>query len=259
MIIVADNLHIVNPIVAGAVARLDPKPIERLVEQCCMAGAQAIDINSGPLNKEPEKHFRFLVEVVQSVTTLPLILDTANSSALEAGLKACRRSAIINGFSMEPGKLEHILPLAGKYDAAIVGYLLGPRSQVPLVEEEMMTLAVNLFSAFLETGLNPEQLIIDPVIAPLTWDNGIAHNRAVLSVIQQLTDLLGAPVRTIAGISNLASGPVAVARKIELEQAFLPMLAAAGLDFALLNVFHEPTVRTASRCDALLGDTVFAW
>jgi 5-methyltetrahydrofolate corrinoid/iron sulfur protein methyltransferase len=74
-----------------------------------------------------------------------------------------------------------------------------------------------------------------------------------------LPDLLGAPVRTIAGISNLASGPVPQARKIALEKAFLPMLAAAGLDMALLNVRHAPTVHTAGLCNALLGERVFAW
>ena len=257
--LVADNLHIVNPAVARAMARLDPEPIREMVQKCCKAGAQAIDINSGPLKKEPEKTFRFLVEVVQSATTLPLFLDTTNPVALEAGLKVCGQSAIINGFSLEPNKLDHILPLAEKYGAPIVGYLLGPKSQVPVGEEEMMAMAVELFTAFSATGMAPEQLIVDPVIAPLTWDNGIRHNRAVLSVIQRLTDLLDAPVRTIAGVSNLASGPVDIVRKIELEQAFLPMLAAAGLDFALLNVFHGPTVRVAVKCDTLLGDKVFTW
>lgn len=259
MIIVADNLHPVNRSVAGAISDLNPMPIQDMVRRCLQAGAQLIDINSGPLPKSPARHFSFLVEAVQSVTSFPLILDTTNPIALEAGLKACRNPAIINGFSLEPYKIERILPLAVRYEADIIGYLLGPRSEVPVDAEEMMAMAVELYQIFLNSGLTHKRLIIDPVIAPVSWDNGIRHNQAVLSLIRNLPDLLGLPVRTIAGISNLGSGPMPKQRKIELEQAFLPMLAAAGLDMALINVHHTASVQTARMCATLLGEKVFAW
>lgn len=259
MMIVADNLHVVNPEVAKAVAELNPDPIVHLVKRCQDAGAQAIDINSGPLPRSPEKRFCWLVETVQDVTTLPLVLDTTNPIALEAGLKVCRNRSIINGFSLEPAKLERILPLAVAYDADIIGYLLGPKSDVPVESDEMMAMAVDLFDAFSASGLPLERLIIDPVITPVSWDNGIRHNRAVLSLLRSLPDLLGGTVRTIAGISNLATGPIPVQRKIALENAYAPMLAAAGLDMALMNIYHEPTVRTLKLCDTLLGNGIMAW
>lgn len=259
MIIVADNLHVINPKIASALADFDPEPIREMAVTCRNAGAQAMDINSGPLPKTPEKHFSFLVETVQKSCDLPLILDTTNPAALEAGLKVCRQPAVINGFSLEPSKIERILPLAARYDTDIIGYLLGPNSQVPIEAEEMMAMAVEIFDTFLKTGLPSQRLIIDPVIAPLSWDNGIQHNQAVLQVIRRLPDLLGTPVRTIAGVSNLASGAMPVSKKIELERAFLPMLAAAGLDMALLNVLHASTVQTIKTCGSLLDDRIFAW
>lgn len=259
MQIVADNLHVIQPAIAQAVADLDPEPIEKMVQQCVKAGAQAIDINSGPLQKAPEKRFSFLVETVQAQTDLPLMLDTTNPRALEAGLQHCRPKAVINGFSMEPSKLDHILPLAKQYDTPIIGYLLDAHSRVPTEADDLMTLAVTLFETYASAGLDPEKLIIDPIVAPLSWDNGARHNRGVLSLIGNLSDLLGRPVRTIAGLSNLASGAMPKQRKIALEQAYLPMLAHAGLDMVLLNVFHEPTVETARVCDMLLKDKVVAW
>lgn len=259
MMIVADNLHVINPTVAQAMADLNPKPIVDVVTRCQKAGAQAIDINSGPLPKSPETHFAFLVEAVQSVNTSPLVLDTTNPVALAAGLEASRNPTIINGFSLEPSKIERILPLAATHDVDIIGYLLGPNSQVPTEAEEMMGMAVALYEAILKAGVSPERLIIDPVIAPLSWENGTRHNQAVLSVIRRLPDLLGLPVRTIAGLSNLGSGPMPIHRKIELEMAFLPMLAAAGLDMVLLSVFHEPTVQLAKTCGKLLGEQIYAW
>ena len=258
MMIVADNLHVVNPRIARALADFDPGPIQEMVRLCQKAGAQAIDINSGPLPKRPQQHFTFLVEAVQAVCDLPLVLDTTNPAAMEAGLQACRNPAIINGYSLEAFKLETILPLAVAYDADIIGYLLGPDSQVPVTAEEMMAMALEIYDAASAAGLAVERLILDPVIVPLSWGNGLVHNQAVLTVVRQLPDLLGVPVRTIAGISNLATGPIGAVRKMELETAFVPMLAAAGLHMALLNVFRQTTVQIAKTCNALLGQTVFA-
>lgn len=259
MIIVADNLHVVRPSIAGAVEMLDPGPIQALVRCCVQAGARVLDINSGPLARAPEKYMAFWVESVQAVCDLPLSLDTTNPRAMAAGLALCRRRPIINGFSLEPNKLEHILPLARQHDADIIGYLLHPDSRVPVEADEMMALAVSLFDAYCSAGLDPRHLIIDPVVAPLSWQEGVRHNQAVLKVVAGLKDLLGAPVRTIAGLSNLATGPVPLNRKIQLEQIFLPMLAAAGLDMVLTNVLHAPTVATARDCDQLLGEGIFAF
>jgi 5-methyltetrahydrofolate corrinoid/iron sulfur protein methyltransferase len=259
MIIVADNLTITNPTIAAAMDNMDPGPIQDLVRRCEKAGAQAIDLNSGPLNRSPVAHFSFLVETVQAVTSLPLVLDTANPTALTAGLDICRNQAVINGFSLEPAKLADILPLAKNYPADIIGYLLRPNGHVPIEADELMTTAVSLFKTFISEGLAPDRLIIDPVVAPLSWDNGLQHNQALLAVLRSLPDLLGTPVRSIAGLSNLTSGGLPIQRKAALESAYLPMLAAAGLDMALVNVLHAPTMRTALSSRALLGNGIFSW
>ncbi len=259
MQIIADNLHIVRPEIARAVEQMDPEPIQNLVNQCVRYGAQAIDINPGPLSKEAEARMTFIVETVQAVTGLPLMIDTTNPTAMAAGLRVCRNRAIINGFSMEPAKIEGILPLAKQYDVDIVGYLLHHDSRVPIDADEMMGLAVALFEVYTKNGLPPDRLIVDPVITPLSWQDGVRHNQSVLALIRSLDDLLGAPVRTIAGVSNLASGPMVVGRKVALEQTFIPMLAAAGLDMALMNVMHRPSVETIELCGSLLEDDVFAW
>lgn len=259
MLIVADNLNILHPEIARAVDGRNPEPIRQMVRRCISAGARAIDINSGPLPREPESRFAFLVEAVQEVTDLPLLLDTANPAALAAGLDVCRNPAVINGFSLEPEKLERILPLAAAYDADIVAYLLDAGSRVIIDLDEMMATAVSLFGEFGKTGLDPSRLIIDPVITPVSWEDGMRRNRAVASLIRGLPDLLGTPVKTITGLSNLTSGPAAAPRKAVLENAFLPILADAGLDMVLMNVFRERSVETVGACNALLGDGVFSW
>ncbi len=255
----ADNLTITRKMVAAALREMDPRPIRDLVSRMQKAGAEIIDINSGPLTREPEKKMGFLVETVQEVTDLPIMLDSSNPKALEAGLRMGRGKIVINGFSLEPEKLARILPLALKYQADIVGYLLYPNGQVPMNAEDLTDLAIQVHGAAIKAGLDEERLIIDPVIAPLMWENGLRHNRHVLVLLRNLPDLLGFPVRTIAGLSNLTAGPGPKEKKQVLAQAFLPMLAAVGLSHVLLNILDPAIVGIAQACRTLSGMDIFTW
>jgi 5-methyltetrahydrofolate corrinoid/iron sulfur protein methyltransferase len=257
--IVADNLTITNAVIADALTRRDPNPIGKLVRNCEAAGAVMIDINSGPLTRHPQESMVFLVDSVRAATDLPLLLDTSNPAALEAGLQACGGRAIINGFSLEPDKLSLILPLARRFDTRIIGYLLYPDSNVPADGAERLTVALELFSRFSEAGLAPEQLIIDPVVPPLIWQNGHIQAMEVLNVIRTLPDLLGFKVDTIAGLSNLTSGPGHREQKPIFEQSYTAMLASAGLTMALVNVFHSGTMAAIRVCNTLTGTKVFSW
>ncbi len=259
MILVADNLQITNPLIEKAVQDMAPGPIQEMVRQCEATGAEMIDINSGPLSREPERKMAFLLEAVQSVSDLPVLIDTANPKAIEAGLRANQKQAIINGFSLEPAKLEQILPLAKKFDADIIGYLLYPNSHVPNDEAERLSVAVELFGEFRKMDIDKERLIIDPIIAPVIWQNGNFQDMEILSVLRHLPELLDFPVRTIAGLSNLTTGKGPKDKKGLLERTYLPMLAASGLSMVMLNVFHDETLRVARACNVFRDDKIFAW
>ncbi len=259
MIIVADNLRITNRGIEQAMNETDPKPVRELAKRCEIAGAEAIDINTGPLNKDPEKKMEFMVGAVQDVSDLPLLIDTANPKALEAGLRVSRKKTIINGFSLEPAKLRYILPLAEKYEADIIGYLLYSNGNVPPDGAERLNVAVDLFAEYKGAGVDEEHLIIDPIIVPLIWQDGNIQDMEILSVIRTLPDLLGFNVRTIAGLSNLTAGRGNKEEKGLLERTYLPMLLEAGLSMALMDVFHEETIRIARACRALMSQGVFSF
>ena len=259
MIIVADNIQITNQAIGDAVAAEDPFTIQELVRQCKDCGAQLLDINSGPLLRDPERKMTFLVEAVQDACDLPIILDSSNPKAIEAGLIACKKRAIINGFSLQPEKLAHILPLARKYQADIIGYLLFENSHVPPDASHRLNIAYELYTKCIEAGIDNEQLIIDPIVVPVLWENGNRQAEEVLTVIRALPELLGFKVRTIAGISNLTTGSGEKNKKLLLEQSYAAMLAEAGLDMALVNVLHQDTVHTVKACNSLLSDKIFSW
>ncbi|MFZ3048310.1 MAG: dihydropteroate synthase [Desulfatirhabdiaceae bacterium] len=259
MLLIADNLQPLDRTISQAVINRNPLPIQNLVRLCEDAGANLIDINTGPLSRYSEQIMDFMVRAVQEATDLPVLLDTTNPKAIEAGLLANTKTAIINGISLEPAKLAHILPLAIRFQTDVIGFLLYPNGHVPTNGDGRIQVAIELHSTCQKAGLSPSHLIIDPVLVPVSWENGLVQNRAILSVIQQLPDILDFPVRTLAGLSNLTSGERNMTRKQLLECAWIPMLASSGLAMLMMNMTRRRSVEMARTCRTLLTRDIFAW
>ncbi len=259
MKLIADNLRITKPDIREALKKLDPEPVKTLVKTCADKGAFAIDVNTGPLGKNPEADMRFFIEAVESVTDLPLLIDTTNPRAMRAGLEAAKNRAIINGFSLEPVKLKKILPLAREFNADIVGFLLYPDSRVPKTEAERFEISLELMDRAEAAGVAKERVIIDPIVPPLVWEDGIAQARSVLNMIRALPELLGFSIKTIGGISNLCTGAKDKGKRRLLEQNYVAMLASAGLSFALMDILDTELVRSARAAGILAKAEIFSW
>lgn len=257
--IVADNIRITNPVIEKAVREFNPDPIMEMALRCEAAGADCIDINTGPLGKEPERQMTFWVETVEAVTDLPLLIDTANPIAMDAGLRAAKKRPIINGFSLEPQKLDAILPLAHKYNTEIIGYLLYSNGHVPLNESDRLEVAASLLAHLEKNNIDKYRLIIDPVVPPVNWQDGHIQAQMILSVIRMLPEMVGFEVRTIAALSNLTAGKADIHKKKRLQAAYLPMLVASGLDMAMVDVFNAELVALAKASDALCSSHIFSW
>jgi 5-methyltetrahydrofolate corrinoid/iron sulfur protein methyltransferase len=259
MLCVADNIQITRPAIQEALRNFSGQAITDCVTACEENGANMIDINTGPLTRNPDEGMRFMVETVQQATALPLMLDTANPKAMEAGLSVCRNPVFINGFSLEPRKLETMLPLAVRHGVPIVGYLLNPDSSVPANAHERLAIALTLFDHCQSQGLPPEHLIIDPVLVPLLWADGAIQAMEVLDVIRTLPDLLGFPVKTIVGLSNLTTGTRDTTKKTLMETTYAAMLCASGLDMVLMNIQRKETVKTVKAASILMKRGIFSW
>lgn len=259
MKLIADNLRITKPAIQKALREKNPETINAMAELCENAGAWGIDVNTGPLGRDPEKGMHFFIRAVQEVTNLPLFIDTSNPKAMKAGLETIKNRPVLNGFSLEPKKVAQILPLARDYDADIVGFLLYPDSSVPRNAQQRFEVTLELFEKAEKAGVSKERIIIDPVVPPLAWEDGIVQARHVLDVIRTLPELLGFPVRTIAGISNLATRAENKNKKMRVTKAYLAMLAEAGLTYALIDILDEELVKTARTASVLSNDTLFSW
>lgn len=236
MLLAADNIHAMNQTVSDALRRLDPEPIRELTLTCVRNGAQLIDLNPGYLAPRHEDRMQFLVETVQEATSLRLILDSPNARVLARGLSACRDTPILNALSLEPQKIQEILPLAVEYHTDLVLLLMDERSFTPPSTDEKMALALELREHALSAGMNQENLIFDPVLPNLSWEDAYSRIAEDIKTVRLLASgaVLQEPVRTMVGLSNLRSGHSGLF-PAEIDVTCLTLLAGAGLHIALAN------------------------
>jgi 5-methyltetrahydrofolate corrinoid/iron sulfur protein methyltransferase len=245
LIVAADNLHVLNPLVAKALQSLDSYPLQELARRVEQAGAQFIDINPGYLAPRHLDRMAFMVEAVQEVTGLRLILDSPNARALARGLEVCQKPPILNACTLEDEKLREILPLAATHQTDLVLLLLDARSFPAVSLEGKVTLAVELREQALAAGLKEEQLIFDPVLPNLSWPDAWEQTRAVVKTVRLLAggEILQTPARTMVGLSNLRSG-LRHTYPVRVEEAALGVLAGAGLQIALVDVLQPGLLET---------------
>ena len=84
------------------------------------AGAHMLDVNAGiPLADEPALLAQ-AIELVQSLSDVPICIDSSIVEALDRGLQVYKGRALVNSVTGELEQLERVMPLVKKYDAAVV-------------------------------------------------------------------------------------------------------------------------------------------
>jgi cobalamin-dependent methionine synthase I len=245
VILAADNLHALNSVFADALERLDPKPIQLLARQCEAAGAAMLDLNPGYLSRRKEDRMAFLVETVQEVSSARLILDSPNPRLLARGLSVCREAPMLNALSLEEQKLAEILPLAVEHGTDLVLLLMDERSFTPPSMEEKVAIAIELRERSLAAGLKHEDLVFDPVLPNLSWDDAFLRVREGIKTVRLLASgaMFQEPARAMIGLSNLRSGQSG-RYSPRIEETCLSLFAGAGLSVALANVLQPNLMET---------------
>lgn len=245
MILAADNLHPLNPVVAQALQRLDAGPIQDLARRCELPGVRFIDINPGYLSRRHEDRMAFMVEAVQEVSPLRLILDSPSPRVLARGLAVCRDKPILNGLSLEPAKLEEMLPLAVETKASLVLLLMDERSRVPASLDARLATTLELRDRAMAAGMQAADLIVDPIMPNISWPDAYPQVYAVIHLVRLLAgwSVFPEPMSTMVGLSNLLSGQ-RHRFPDSLEQHCLSLLCGAGLNMALANVLRPELMST---------------
>jgi 5-methyltetrahydrofolate--homocysteine methyltransferase len=208
------------------------------------AGADMLDINAGiPLVDEAELLAQMLRKVQETVE-VPICIDSSVIDALEAGLAAYEGRALVNSVTAEDERLEQVLPLVARHDAAVIG-LTNDETGIPMSAEERLRHARKIVSAAQDYGIKPADVVIDPLAMPVGADTEMAM--ATFTAMRMIRDELG--VNMCVGASNVSFG---LPDRHTLNAAFLPMAMAAGLTSAIMST-ADICVRSARAADLLLG------
>jgi 5-methyltetrahydrofolate corrinoid/iron sulfur protein methyltransferase len=240
MILIGENINIMSKTIGAALRERNPEPIRDLARAESKAGMDYLDLNIGPARKDGDTLMPWLIKTVQEVTDKQLSLDTTNPLATEAGLKVYNRRALINSVSLQPERLEKVLPMAKQYNAEIIGLLWGVDG-MPRDANERCMLAVDIVYKANEIGIPNEDIWIDPIVTPVGVD--INQVKACLEFMSMLADI--APgCKSVVGLSNISNGTPANLRPY-LNRTYLAMLMKYGIYAAIVDTFDEELIRLA--------------
>ena len=209
------------------------------------AGAHMLDVNAGiPLADEPAILAK-AIQLVQSITDVPLSIDSSIVAALEAGLAVYQGKALVNSVTGEEERMEAVLPLIKKYGAAVVA-ISNDETGISEDPDVRFAVAKRIVERAADHGIPVSDIVVDPLVMPIG-----AINQGGVQVMRLLRRLQGElKVNTTCGASNISFG---LPNRDGINSAFLTMAIASGLTSAITNPMHVDTVRACLGADVMMG------
>jgi 5-methyltetrahydrofolate--homocysteine methyltransferase len=209
------------------------------------AGAHMLDVNAGiPLADEPAILAQ-AIQLVQSVTDVPLCIDSSIVAALEAGLAVYQGKPLVNSVTGEDEQLERVLPLVRRHGAAVVA-ISNDETGISEDPDVRFEVARKIVGRAADHGIATADVVVDPLVMPI--GAMATAGRQVFHLVRRLREELG--VNSTCGASNVAFG---LPSRHALSAAFLTMAATAGLTSAITNPLSEEVRRAVAAADVLLG------
>ena len=209
------------------------------------AGAHMLDVNAGiPLADEPAILAQ-AVKLVQSVTDVPLSIDSSIVAALESGLAVYQGKALVNSVTGEEERLESVLPLVARYGAAVVA-ISNDETGISEDPDVRFEVARKIVERAADHGIHHSNVVVDPLVMPIGAIN--MAGRQVMHIVRRLREEL--KVNTTCGASNISFG---LPNRNGINGAFLTMAIGAGMTSAITNPLHNEVMQAVLGADVMMG------
>jgi 5-methyltetrahydrofolate--homocysteine methyltransferase len=209
------------------------------------AGAHMLDVNAGiPLADEP-RILAEAIQLVQSITDVPLSIDSSIIEALEAGLAVYQGKALVNSVTGEDEVLERVLPLVAKHKAAVVAI---SNDEIGISEDPDVRFAVakKIVERAADYGIPYNDIVVDPLVMPIGAIN--TAGLQVMALVRRLREEL--KVNTTCGASNVSFG---LPNRNGINSAFLTMAMGAGMTSAITSPMHPEVMQAVRGGDVMMG------
>jgi len=208
-------------------------------------GVHVLDVNVGLPDIDEVKMIENVVYELQSVTHLPLQLDTADEVAMEKALRIYNGKALINSVNGKEEVMEKIFPLVKKYGGAVICLTLDENG-IPETIDGRFEIAKKILNKAKEYGIDKKDLIFDTLTMTIAT-NPIAGDITIGS-LKRIKEELGC--HTSLGVSNISFG---MPNRDEINAEFYLKALQNGLSAAIMNPYSYQMMKTYYQYRALSG------
>ncbi|MBI2854406.1 MAG: dihydropteroate synthase [Chloroflexi bacterium] len=239
MKVIGESIHVIAPAVRTAIEGRDKAFVQNMAKRQAQKGAYALDLNIGPQKKTGVEVMDWMVRTVQEVVDLPLSLDTTNAAAIESGLKASKKMAIINSTDATD-RLKVLMPMAAQYDAHIIALTYGGTALPTSADARVELVVEKILPAAMEAGIPSDRLFLDPLV--LTVNGNQDQAMQTVEAVRLFKQIAEPAPLTTCGLSNISNSCPTEIRPL-MNEVFLIMMLGAGLDAPIADVFDAELMR----------------
>ncbi len=228
MLIIGERINSSRKPIFQAIASRDGDFIRNEAKAQSAAGAHYIDVNSGAFGEDEVEHLKWVIDVVQDATELPLCIDSPDPTVVGSVLPLLNKPPMINSVTLEASRLDGILGLAVQYRAKLIG-LCQSEFSVAETTEAKVEIAGRLVEKVTAGGLTLGDFYVDPLVYPLSTDeqSGLCTLNAIEQIMRQYPG-----VHTTCGLTNVSYG---LPDRKCVNRAFLVAAVSRGLDSAIID------------------------
>ncbi len=253
MIVIGEKINGSIPAVANAIAHRDTEFICQRARMQMEAGASFIDCCASVPEAEEVETLKWMIDCIQSVTDIPISIDSPSAEVLSKAYKFCKRPGLFNSVSGEGNKIDTIFPLMVLPENCQwqVIALLSDDSGIPKSAADRLKVFDYIMSKAKEYGVAPNRIHIDPLVEMLcTSEDGIKMNTDVISTVRRQYP----SIHITSAVSNISFN--LPARKM-INLGFTVLAMNAGLDSAILDPTNRDLMGVIYATEALLGQDEF--
>jgi len=246
MIIVGELINASRQKIHQAIEAQDRTAIQQVARDQFEAGANYIDVNAGVFVGQEADYLKWLVGTVQEAVQAPCCLDSPDPKAIEAALAVHQGKPMINSISLETERFQALLPLIAGADLNVVALCMSDAG-MPETAAQRLEIADKLINELVKSNVKLENIFVDPLVQPIGTNTtfGAEFLQAVGEIMTRFPG-----VHTMCGLSNVSFG---LPERKFLNQTFMVMAIARGLDGAIINPLDRRMMANIIAAEALAG------
>jgi len=228
MLIIGERINSSRKSIAKAISSRDKSFIQSEAKAQAEAGAHYIDVNAGAFIAEEAEYLKWTMETVQQICDLPLCIDSPDAAVIREVLPLATATPMINSITLEPARLEGMLPLIADFKTKVIG-LCQSEESIAGSTEAKIELASQLVDRIKSAGIPLDDLYIDPLVYPLATDtaSALATLEAIAGIMKEFPG-----VHTVCGLTNISHG---LPDRRLVNRTFLVSAIVRGLDAAIMD------------------------